>query len=70
VFTKHMFSALRVLEEESITRDYPSADHVMDQCGNSMQLERPAYGTKLVQIMEAGSGNRVDLISESSFTLN
>jgi len=31
----------------------------------SMQLGRLANGTKLAQMIEAGSGNRVALISES-----
>jgi len=53
----------------SMPKVHPSACHGLDQSGNTMQCERPAKRTKLAHMIEAGSGNGVDLISESKATI-
>jgi len=52
----------REVNVSSIPKVHTSADHGMDQSGNSIQRERPVNGMKLAHVIEAGSGNRVRLI--------
>ena len=59
--------SLGVLEKErQLYRAFPESTRVHRRfCGKSRKWERPANGTELAPMVEAGHGNVVDLISES-----